>query len=141
MYSILNWIQNKARKYEGKETLYICAHGGPGFVQLGRDWIHEKNVHMWGGLRGRLDRIYLCACEVCQVRSLYLTDDEGNSFKADGYMLCSMLAGYTNAYVTAADAYQEYKHYFGLFPADFGSWEGNVYTWDRNGHCTSVGWD
>jgi hypothetical protein len=138
MSSILNWLRIKTSKYGGKDKLYIMAHGTPGCVELGRDWILEKNVHMWGGLRGRLDWICICACSVANVSSEFRQDPDGQWFKGDGYMLCSKLAAYTKAYVTAADTDQQYMHYFGLWPIDFGSWEGNVYTWDRNGHCIDV---
>ena len=141
--SIINWVATKTMKYSGRETLYIVGHGYPGWLQLGSGWINEENVHLWGKLSGRLNHIFLMACSVANVAGVHWSDKESKWVPGgNGYALCSQLAGYTKAYVTAADAQQKYfKGIPGLLDADMGSWEGNVYTWGPNGYVYSVGWE
>ena len=94
-------------------------------------------------LSGRLNHIFLMACSVANVAGVHWSDKESKWVPGgNGYALCSQLAGYTKAYVTAADAQQKYfKGIPGLLDADMGSWEGNVYTWGPNGYVYSVGWE
>lgn len=57
--------------------------------------------------------------------------------------MCSKLAQYTQAEVTASDAIQKYwQGTWGIFgnTIDFGDWEGTVYTWDATGSCVGVSW-
>ena len=143
MNSIIDWVVKKTQNYQGQETLYIAAHGYPGWVSLGRDFLSEENVNLWARLRGRLAHIFLVSCSVANTAEQFWSDKESKWVPAgNGLVLCSQLAGYTKAYVTAADSKQSYfKGIPGLASASFGSWEGTVYTWGPNGKTYSVGWE
>jgi hypothetical protein len=120
MEDIVGWVRKKCKKYKGEETLYIMAHGDKGRIQLGKDGLGEKNVHLWSLLEWKLFRIIVMSCSVGG-------GNEGGSF-------CSKLASCTRSYVTAAESKQNYIYLpWGILPTSFGSWEGKVNTWNQLG--------
>jgi hypothetical protein len=145
--SILSWINVKATKYGYIDDLYVLAHGrvnektnhGGYGVALGKDEIKLCNVDRWVDVNGSIGHIYLLACAAAD------TDYETVGIGAatgDGLTLCSKLARYSGALVTASDAIQYYyRGMWGIFgdTIDFGDWEGTVYTWDPGGSCVDVG--
>lgn len=137
MNTVINWVKAKTAKYQGKDTLYIMSHGAPGHVLLGKDHINEDNVQDWADLRGRLHHIVILACSVVNKVQPQWSDKKKMWIKGgDGHNLCSLLAGYTKAYVTASDAEQSYSYFPLLGALTPGKWEGNVYTWSPYGGYT-----
>ena len=124
MVSIVTWLKGKCKKYAGKETVYVMAHGNQGSVQLGRDGLNVHTAHFWGSLAWKLDQIIILACSVAG-------GEKGDDF-------CSKLARTTHCFVTAAETKQMYFYLpFGLLPTSFGDWEGRVDTWDPEGNWFS----
>jgi Domain of unknown function (DUF4347) len=120
MESIVNWVRKKCGKYEGRETLYLMAHGNSGFIQLGKEGLSSENYTTWQPLAGKLSQIIVLACGT----------GGGNA----GYWFCSRLAATTKAYVTAAESTQIYFYIpLGIMPTNFGEWEGTINTWDDTG--------
>lgn len=143
--SILNWIKLKSTKYGQIDDLYIMAHGrvnkstgkGGYGVVLGKEGITLGNVDRWVGLRGDVGHIYLytCAAADWDIKAVGLGAATG-----DGMTMCSKLAQYTGALVTASDAIQWYSGTKKGQVIDFGAWEGKVYTFDASGSCVDVSW-
>ena len=108
--SILNWINVKATKYGYIDDLYVMAHGfesattshGGFGVVLGRDWLHLGNVHRWTDIKGSVGHIYMLACKAADMNYETVSFESGVTLTGDGLTLCSKLASYAGALVTAS---------------------------------------
>ncbi len=126
--------------FKGKEdvALQIMAHGyySPGQngtggygIQFCKDDIKISNLEKLYPLRDKFKGgVTLFSCGAAAI-----TPGSGAGH-GNGAILCRRIAMILNTKVTAADAKQLYG--MGTGPKkgiDFGQWQGNVFTWDKNG--------
>lgn len=121
LISVLNWIDSVYRNIGYIDELHILAHGievgatGGHGVLFGADDINSGNVHRWSAVAGCVDWIKLYACKIAD--------------GVNGMQLCSDLAGYSQAWLTASKARQiGMTNVFKV--VEMGAWEGNVCCWD-----------
>lgn len=122
----------------GVQTLYIMAHGvivtgeDTSAIQLCREFISYRNVHLFGQLNEKVERIVLFVCHASETSM---------TAHGEGDELCRQMAIQAQAEVTAArevQAYSRMEHCILFFceesAIDFGDWEGTVIVYDRNGN-------
>ena len=122
----------------GIETLFIMAHGvivtgeDTNAIQFCREFISYRNVHLFGHLRDKVQRIVLYVCHASETSM---------TAHGDGDELCRQMAMQAHAEVTAAREVQAYStdEHCSLFSCeesaiDFGEWEGTVIVYDSTGN-------
>lgn len=127
-----------AENYGGIRTLYIMAHGvivadeDTTAIQFCREFISYRNIHLFGQLREKVERIVLFVCHA---------SEDSMTEHGDGDELCRQMAMQAQAEVTAAREVQAYLRterctlFFCEESAiEFGDWEGTVIVYDRNGN-------
>lgn len=125
----------------GVRTLYIMAHGDyvidedTNSIRFCHEFISYRNVHLFGQLRDKIERIVLYVCHASETSM---------TTHGDGDELCRQMAMQSHAEVTAAREVQAYSsdEHCGLFSCeemelDFGEWEGTVIVYDGNGNITA----
>ncbi len=127
-----------ADNHGGIGTLYIMAHGvivadeDTTAIQFCREFISYRNIHLFGQLRQKVERIVLFVCHASETSM---------TAHGDGDELCRQMAMQAQAEVTAArevQAYSRTEHCVLFFCEEsaivFGDWEGTVVVYDRNGN-------
>ena len=122
----------------GVQTLYLMAHGDyiieedTSAIRFCREYISYRNIHLFGQLRDKVQRIILYVCHA---------SEDSMTAHGDGDELCRQMAMQAQTEVTAAREVQAYSTdtHCGLFSCeeaaiDFGEWEGTVIVYDRNGN-------
>ena len=122
----------------GIGTLFIMAHGvivtgeDTNAIQFCREFISYRNVHLFGQLRDKVQRIVLYVCHA---------SEDSMTAHGDGDELCRQMAIQAHAEVTAAREVQTYSRdeHCTLFSCeesaiDFGEWEGTVVIYDSTGN-------
>jgi hypothetical protein len=129
---ILNWIAVAGNRFGFIDELHLWAHGiesgGSGGlgVMFGADGINLHNVHRWAAVQGWVEWIQLLACKAAD-----------NSGSGQGSSLCSQLAAFSGAWVTASMDRQIYTtNVLGEIQMD--DWEGDVFSWDPWGCQSNV---
>jgi len=127
---VLDWVWVTGDRFGYIDELHLWAHGieakgkGGFGVLFGKDGINLGNIHQWGGVAGWIDWIKLLACRVA--------DNSGGN----GMRLCSQLAAFSQAWVTASMDQQIYTHNV-FHQVQMDDWEGTVFSWDPNGTQSS----
>ena len=123
--------------HSGIRTLYIMAHGtivreeDTNAIMFCHEYISYRNIHLFGQLRDKVERIVLYVCHASETSM---------TSHGDGDELCRQMAMQAHAEVTAAREVQTYEsEECGLFSCeeadiDFGEWEGTVIVYDSSGN-------
>lgn len=135
--NFLNRVSEISERHHGVRTVYIMAHGvivtgeDTNAIQFCREFISYRNVHLFGQLRDKIERIVLYVCHASETSM---------TTHGDGDELCRQMAIQAHAEVTAAREVQAYSRdeHCSLFSCeemelDFGEWEGTVVVYDPNG--------
>ncbi len=132
--SVLSTLAFFTKNNAGYRNILIMAHGlvdsktqhGGLGIQLGKEGLSLQNVQKWNALKGKVREIVIYACAAAGVQVGMANEAKvGN-----GVYLCSQIAFYSGAIVTASTDIQLYKK--GVLSLvwdiemNFGEWEGTV---------------
>lgn len=133
----VDYSKSFSETFKGKDnvSLKLMAHGyytagsGGYGIQFCKEDLKITNLEKLYPLRDRFKGgVTLFSCGAAAI-----TPGSGAG-NGNGAILCRRIAMILNTNVTAADAKQLYG--MGTGPThgiDFGKWQGNVFTWDKNG--------
>jgi hypothetical protein len=153
---IWDWTASCSDKHKGIKNLLIACHGlysklegtnktAGGFgIELGTG-IHKFNIDLIKKLQGKVSNIYLYVCGAAiamDQTNLDKLKDTNQSFHpdyvTDNRVLCSQMAGFTEANVYASSEMQDYNDYWGFLAFDFKTWEGKVEKFTPQGAIVDV---
>ncbi len=133
---IVAWIRDCAEKHGRIDQLKVMCHGynngrheGGFGLELGPEGLSTRNVYKFALIHGKVREIVIYSCGTAKIAE-YQSYDGG-----DGNQLCSLLAMWAGAYVTAAVETQYYHRGFFSDQIDFGDWEGMVLRYTPGGNC------
>lgn len=129
---IISWVAEVARGAPGGKlkNLVIQCHGAQGHLLIGQGF-NRKNVDLFAGLSGLVDKIWVVACKTAYIDPLC----RAAKCSHDGNAFCSEMAQAAQCTVVASTAEQinvRKTYPFGVIP----SYEGMVLSYGPNGSVT-----